>query len=156
MTIKKYMEITGVTKRKYVEKWIQEGLIPGVKHNKNTGEYIFPPSARRPYRSRLKSDSDALAIYTSMLNACLKREHISPATYRSIMNDNQFYTYINELISNELIIQRIEDGIIYYDATLKCAMYKGKNFQEIKKFIIECIKAISYGTTTALCDRTVA
>ena len=41
MTIKEYMVKTGVTKKKYVYVWIEKGLIPGVKQDDKTREFIF-------------------------------------------------------------------------------------------------------------------
>lgn len=41
MTIREFMVKTGVTKRKYVEKWIEMKLIPGVLKDENTGEWFF-------------------------------------------------------------------------------------------------------------------
>ena len=46
MTLKNYMKKTGVTKRKYVEEWLDKDLIPGVSKDTQTGEYVFPNSAR--------------------------------------------------------------------------------------------------------------
>ena len=62
MTIKEYMVKTGVTKKKYVYVWIEKGLIPGVKQDDNTGEFIFPQSARRSYRPRLRANAKANII----------------------------------------------------------------------------------------------
>lgn len=154
MTIKEYMKKTGVTKRKYVEKWIKEGLIPGVEKDKNTGELIFPRSARRPYRPRLKANSDASVIRASILNACLKREYISAKIY--YMSDGEFLSLINDLLVAELISQRDEDGVTYYDSTIKSDTCRGKSIQTIRRFVIDCLgevsERVSYGVTKALCE----
>lgn len=46
--MKEYMRRNGVSKKKYVLKWIQEDKIPGVMKDSATGEHVFPDSARRP------------------------------------------------------------------------------------------------------------
>ena len=53
MTINEYMKKNNVSKKKYVESWLEDDLIPGVTKDKKTGELFFPQSARRTYRPRL-------------------------------------------------------------------------------------------------------
>ncbi|MCH5198140.1 MAG: hypothetical protein J1E34_04450 [Oscillospiraceae bacterium] len=152
MNIKDYMRKVGVSKKKYVEVWLEKGLIPGVKEDENTGELFFPPSARRPYRPRLCNSAKASTIRASILNACLKREYISEKIYG--MSKGEFLSFINDLLRSELISVRIEDGITYYDSTIKSDMYEGKSLKAIKKFIIDCMGEITekaaYGTIKAL------
>ena len=154
MTIREFMVKTGVTKRKYVEKWIEMKLIPGVLKDKNTGEWIFPESARRPYRPRHKTSADAMTIRAGMVNACIKRHHISKEIYG--LSEGEFSSYIDELISSDLIRIRKEDGIDYYDSTLKSATYEGKSFNTIKKLVVDCLGEfagkISYGAVKAICE----
>lgn len=153
MTLKDYMEKTGVTKRKYVDEWLDKELIPGVVKDKNTGEYIFPDSARRPYRPRFKPTANATTIRTSILNACLNREYISCAIYN--MSNGEFLSFIGDLTKAGLISERIEDGIIYYDSTTKSDSYRGKSINVIRKFIIDCfgttVEKAAYGAVKALC-----
>lgn len=155
MTAKEYMKKTGVTKRKYVDEWIKKELIPGVKKDKKSGEYLFPDSARRPYRSRLKPNASATKIRASILNACLKREYISYKTYG--MSKGEFSSYVNDLLKTGLIKKRIEDNIAYYDSTAKSDTCRGKSIATIRKFVVSCLKEMAaeaaYGATRALCDR---
>lgn len=154
MTIKEYMKKTGVTKKKYVENWLKEGLVPGVRKDNVSGEWIFPDSARRPYRARLKSNSDACMIRASILNACLKREYVSYKTYH--MSKGEFLSFINDLLTAELICERVEDNITYYDSTIKSDKYRGKSVKVIRKFIIDCLGEVvekaTYGMTKALLE----
>lgn len=155
MTLKKYMEKTGVTKRKYVEEWLDKDLIPGVGKDPQTGEYIFPDSARRPYRPRLKPTANATTIRASILNACLKREYISCHIYN--MSQGEFQSFINDLLNAELIRERIEEGVTYYDSTPKSDAYRGKSIKAIREFIIDCLGTVvektAYGATKALCEK---
>lgn len=155
MTINEFMKKVGVSKKKYVEKWIENGLIPGVSKDLKTGEWIFPDSARRPYISRCKPNADASTIRASILNACIKRQYISNKTY--YLSEGEFLRYIDELINADLISIRIEDQIIYYDSTLKSDAYKNNSIEELRKFTLECIGIVaektSYGITKAVTDR---
>lgn len=155
MTLTEYMKNTGVTKRKYVEEWLDKDLIPGVSKDTQTGEYVFPNSARRPYRPRLKSTANATTIRTSILNACLKRQYISCDIYN--MSHGEFQSFVNDLLKAELIIERVEDGITYYDSTSKSDGYRGKCIKTIRKFVIDCLgvtaEKVAYGTTKALCEK---
>ena len=154
MTINEYMKKNNVSKKKYVESWLEDDLIPGVTKDKKSGELFFPKSARRPYRPRLKATSDASVIRASILNACLKREHVSYKTYH--MSNGEFLSFINDLIIAGLIKERIEDGITYYDSTIKSDKYRHESFKNLKKFVIDCMsevaESIAYGTTKAMCE----
>ena len=158
MTVKEYMKRTGVTKRKYVEEWLNKGLIPGVNKDAKTGEYIFPDSARRPYRPRLKPTANATTIRASILNACLKREYISCTIYN--MSNGEFQSFINNLLKAELISERVEDGITYYDSTPKSDGYRGKSIKAIRAFVIDClgiaVEKVAYGATKAFCEKSIA
>ena len=152
MTFKDYMKKTRVTKRKYVDEWLEKDLIPGVSKDSQTGEYIFPNSARRPYRPRLKSNANAPTIRASILNACLKREYIFHGIYN--MSHGEFLSFINDLLKAELISERVEDGITYYDSTIKSDIYRGKSIKVIRKFVIDCLGTViektAYGAMKAL------
>lgn len=153
MTVAEFMKKTGVSKRKYVEAWITQDLIPNVKRDETTGALCIPDSARRPYCPRVKADSDANAIRASMLNACLRRQHISPKIYW-FLSEGEFFGYINDLIRAELIRERVEDEISYYDATPKSRECSGRTCRAIRKFVIDCLgkmaERAAYGTVQAL------
>lgn len=158
MTINEFMKKVGVSKKKYVEKWIECDLIPGVIKDDETGEWFLPNSARRPYRSKCRANASASTIRASILRACLKREHISNETYN--MSEGEFLRFIEELVNADLISVRIEDGITYYDSTIKSDTYKNKSVKELKKIILECIGIVaektSYGTTKAIMDHSLS
>lgn len=156
MNINEFMKKVGVSKKRYVEDWVRLGLIPGVTKDENTGELDFPASARRPYRAHCKPDASASTIRASIINACLKKQYISNATY--CMSEGEFAAIINDLENAGLICTRIEDEIVYYDSTSKCDEYKGKTIKELQKFVVECIgtvaEKVSYGATKAFLDKT--
>lgn len=112
-----------------VLKWIYDGLIPMASVD---NDYI-PDSAREPYRTKAKK---ADSIYKSIVKACVDQKHVCPKTYK--ICDDEFYGYINQLVDAGLIVKRETDNVTYYDATV--LVLKGN-----KKFIIDSIKAISYG-----------
>ena len=49
--LKGFMNFAGVTKKKYVDDWIDKDLIPGAFRDKEKNTYSFPDSSRRPYRN---------------------------------------------------------------------------------------------------------
>ena len=107
MTIKEFMQKTGVSKKVYVENWIREGLIPGVLKDEKTGELIFPSSARRPYKPRFKSDANASTVRASILNACLKREYISSKIYS--MSEVKFKVITPSGVLYESLINKLTE-----------------------------------------------
>lgn len=134
--INQYIKKVGVTKKSYVQKWIDHGQIPGVQKDKD-GNYQFPDSARRPYQSRCNSKSTAKVIRGAIVNACLKRQYISADTFS--LSEKEFDSYVTDLIRAELIVKREEDGIVYYDSTLKSDSVKGEKASEIVKWVNRCI-----------------
>lgn len=138
LTMKEFMEKVGVTKQAYVLEWIDRKLIPGVQKEGDT--YLFPDSARRPYRSRCKPNCSAKIIRGAIVNACLKRQHISASTF--CLSDGEFESYVDDLIKAELIISRKEDGIYYYDSTLKSEQFSELGVEKIAKQVHKCICAI--------------
>ena len=54
-------------------------------------------------------------------------------------------SFIAELEKADLLRIRIEDGIEYYDSTLKSSAYANRSLNEIKSFVIEALKAVSEG-----------
>ena len=130
MTISEYAEKHD-KKIETVLKWIYEGLIPRASVD---NDYI-PNSARKPYRSNARK---AESIYKSIVNACLKSEHISAKTFG--LCEDEFEAYIDQLTKAKLITKRITDDVMYYDASISASEFKRKEF-------IDIIAAISYGTS---------
>lgn len=129
-------------KRKTVEKWIKDDLIPKADLEK---DYI-PESARPPYtKARAKN---AKSIYVSMVKAAYNRKHILPVLYK--ICDDEFNGYIERLVNAGCIVKRISDDITYYDATLQANEVN-------QKFILNALKVISNGVsegvTTAVINK---
>lgn len=130
MTLENFMENYGLKNKKTVVDWISKGYIPGANLEKN---YV-PDSARPPYtRARAKN---AGSIYMSIVDASYKRRQVFPALYR--LCDEEFESYIENLVQAGLIIKRITDGVIYYDAAVQVENLK-------RKFILEAVKAVPNG-----------
>ncbi|WP_337942388.1 DUF1016 N-terminal domain-containing protein [Ruthenibacterium lactatiformans] len=138
MTKREFMRKTGITKIKYVDRWLDQQLIPGAYLDKEKGEWYIPPSARRPYIARIKPGAKANTIRASIVKACLKRQHISAKTY--FMSPGEFEAMLDELETLGVIRRRIEDGITYFDDTPKSASWQGNSNRQIEKAIHELFK----------------
>ena len=123
--------------------WIYNGLIPMASVDRN---YI-PDSARIPHTSSAVKTS---SIYVSIVDACIKRRHVCPKTFK--MCEGEFLAIIERLVNANLIERRVADGVTYYDATPQAAQQTGS----IKKFVLEAIEKVSagvaYGVTKASLD----
>lgn len=146
ISLSTYMKCVGVTRKEYVAGWIENELIPGVVKAPDIESTLFPDSARRPYkdRSKIKATSEASKIRTHIMKASLNREQITKEMCH--LNQMEFNGFINELVAADLIRLRIEEGITYYDATIKSEVYEGKTFGELRKFTLDALKAIAKGT----------
>lgn len=139
LSMKEYMEKVGVTKEEYVINWINQDLIPGVRKS-TEGSYLFPESARRPYRARCKERTNAKTIRASIVNACLKQQYISPSTFH--LSKSEFESYIADLAKRGLIVQREDDGIVYYGSTAESEKLKGIGVKELAKKVHKCIVVV--------------
>lgn len=61
----------------------------------------------------------------------------------------EFESYIRDLEGAGLISVRIEDGIVYYDSTLKSDAYSGWNLGEIMRFVCTALELTSKLVTVA-------
>ena len=146
MDLKKFMKKTGVTKKKYVDKWIDDDLIPGAV--RKDGVYSFPESARRPYRGgNLKAGLSADKIRAHIVKAAILRHHISANSCH--MSAGEFSAMITDLANADLIQIRVEDGVTYYDSTQKTRDYAKKSLHELGRFVQDCLKSLAEGATTA-------
>lgn len=154
MTIAQFMKKTGATKKKYVEEWLEAGLIPGARLV--DGVWDIPESARRPYRSRCGVNAKASTICTAMVNACLQRQHIMVATFPQL-DQTEFDAYIAQLAAADLIALRQADGVTYYDSTAKSRAMEGEKWQKLQKFVVLCLGAVvehaAYGVAKACLDK---
>lgn len=148
---REFMRKTGITKIKYVDRWLDQQLIPGAYLDKEKGEWYIPPSARRPYIARIKPGAKANTIRASIVKACLKRQHISAKTY--FMSPGEFEAMLDELETLGVIRRRIEDGITYFDDTPKSASWQGNSNRQIEKAIHELFKVAVESVVKASVER---
>ncbi|MBS6463190.1 MAG: hypothetical protein KH352_07340 [Ruminococcus sp.] len=141
MNIDKFASINNV-KRKTVEKWINDGLIPRANLE---GDYI-PDSARPPFtKARAKN---ANAIYVSMVKAAFNRKHILPVLYN--ICEDEFNAYIDNLVAAGCIERRTSDEVTYYDATIQASNI---NKEHILNMVRSAARGISEGITTTVLNR---
>ncbi len=152
ISLKEYMNNTGVTKVKYVERWLENGWIPGVIKGNKVSDTLFPDSARRPYSSRwLKPGINADKLRVHIVKACLSRRHISKEL--CFASAREFEVLVSELEQAGLISRSVEDGITYFDSTQKSQSFVGKSSAAFRKFVLEAVeaaaKAAAEGAVTA-------
>lgn len=147
MNYKEFMEKTKVTKRKYVEDWLNNDLIPGVKYADDIENAQFPDSSRRPYNPHTKN-LPASKIYCHILKACNKKEHVLPKTFS--IDQTEFDSYINNLENEKYIVKRVVDGIEYYDLTMLGSEYTDNKIEEI---FFKLVESATKGQTSAVLAR---
>lgn len=151
MNLHNYMKKVGVTKAKYVERWIEQDLIPGIEKGESLVDTKFPDSARRPYcEGSLKPGLPADKIRAHIVKACIQRKHITKDI--CFASQGEFDCYICDLEKAGLITKRIEDGIVYYDSTLKSDTYNEKSLAVIRKLVCDAIEAAAKGATSAMLE----
>lgn len=151
MSLQEYMRKVGVTKTKYVERWIERNLIPGIEQGESLADTKFPDSARRPYcEGSLKPELSADKIRAHIVKACIQRRHITKDTCYA--SQGEFDGYICDLERAGLITKRLEDGIVYYDSTLRSDTYTGKSLQVIRQFVCDAIESATKGATAAMLE----
>lgn len=151
MNLHDYMRKVGVTKAKYVERWITQDLIPGIEKGESLVDTKFPDSARRPYcEGSLKPGLPADKIRAHIVKACIQRKHITKDI--CFASQGEFDCYICDLEKAGLITKRIEDGIVYYDSTLKSDTYNDEGLAVIRQFVCDAIEAAAKGAASALLE----
>lgn len=135
MTIEQFMNNNSIKRRKRVEKWIENGYIPNASLENN---YI-PNSARLPYvEARAKN---AKGIYHSIIHATMLRKHVVPELYK--ISEDEFETYIHNLIDSGVIRIRTEDEVRYYDITYDYINLKEQEiFQTVNNFLNASINTV--------------
>ena len=136
-------------KEKTVDKWLNDGLIPGAFKDES-GEWFIPNSARVPYvKARAKTKD---SIFVSIVNASYQGFHVMAKLYG--ISDKEFDGYITQLVSAGLIIIRKEDGVLYYDKTLDSKEFLDKNNKTsyVKNFVLDAIEKVSKGITNAILE----
>lgn len=147
MTIKEFMESNNIIREKTVNKWIVDGLIPGVKTDPQTNETIIPDNARPPYtKARAKNST---AIYKSIVKACIERKSVFASLYK--ISQTEFAHYVTELEDAGFIRSEVIDDITYYYATIKSDEFiKSKTPLDLLKSAIE---SAAKGATSAVIDK---
>lgn len=145
MDIDAFKAKCGISSNRYIEDWLEKGLIPGVRSGPSLEDFCFPNSARRPYRYRgkIKPITNASSIRVHIVNACIRREHITKEM--CFITQNEFNDMIKDLVKCGLITVRKEDNITYYDSTSKSDLYEGKKLSIIRKFVLDALEAMSKG-----------
>lgn len=155
MNYKEYMSRVGVSKRIYIEKWLENDLIPGVTGKENIETAFFPESARRPYADKwLTANTDANKIRAHVVKAAIQRRHISAR--QCFMSDMEFSNMIKELVDADLIRIRVEDEIEYYDSTLKSKELEDIHLDVVRKFVLDAIEAATKGAASAAIEKLIA
>jgi hypothetical protein len=130
MDVNEFMNIFNLKKKETVMNWLEQGLLPGAKKDRESGEWVIPELARPPYtRARAKSTS---SIYYSIVRACIDRKGVCAKLYK--INQAEFDVYIQILKREELIDVRIDNGVEFYFATLKSQSFF-ENEKGLKKYI---------------------
>ncbi len=121
-------------KEETVREWCRRKYIRGVKIDPQTGEYIIPDSAKRPYTQKGSPKGDA--IYTSIVKAVMNEMDVCAELYN--MDPAEFHGYINELISVGIIdtYNASDTGIRYYRQTLKSSEFSKLPKNKVSKFLL--------------------
>jgi len=98
----------------------------------------------------LKPELSADKIRAHIVKACIQRRHITKDTCYA--SQGEFDGYICDLERAGLITKRLEDGIVYYDSTLRSDTYTGKSLQVIRQFVCDAIEAATKGATSAMLE----
>lgn len=156
MDLNGYLKKTGVSKKKYVDRWIDKDLIPGAKRDADKKSYQFLESSLRPYQnSGLKPGAKADNLRAHIVKAALLRQYISHSM--CYMSKGEFNQMVSEMVDAGLLQLRTEDGVVYIDSTLKSNAYLDKSVAEIRKFVLDCLatvtKAAAEGVTKACLDK---
>lgn len=135
-----------------IQKWLEQGYIPGASQDPETEKWEIPSHARPPYtRARAKT---AQSVCVSIVDASNKRRHVFPSLYH--LDPSEFEGYIDVLVKADLICRRTVDAVTYYDATLKGQEYASRSMSRLKKMVAEClsttVEAIAKGCTSAVLE----
>ncbi|MBR6950247.1 MAG: hypothetical protein IKH56_00780 [Oscillospiraceae bacterium] len=138
------MEKVNVSKKKYVDAWIDKGLIPGAERDMETNTYRFPDSARRPYQKGLKGGMNAERLRTHIVKAALERKYISAEI--CFTSPREYKVMVDALVEAGLIQRRHEDGIEYLDSTMKSEAYINRDVKELHRIVLEAVAALTKAT----------
>ena len=134
MTISEFAQQNNI-KVSLIQKWVSNGLIPGVTKDSQNGEINIPQNARVPYTAARATSEDS--IYTSIATACINKKHVVNQLYN--ISEDKFEDYINNLVASNIIVIRNENNVAYYDATISAqnAFQNGK--KEFREYIVTSI-----------------
>lgn len=151
MTIKEFMESNDIKSKQTVNKWIINGLIPGVKTDSQTNEIIIPDNARPPYTKARAQNSTA--IYKSIVKACIERKAVFASLYK--ISQTEFTHYVAELEDAGFIHSEVIDDITYYYATIKSDEFiKSKTPLDLLQTCLKAaIESATKGAASAMMDK---
>lgn len=131
--------------------WVKKGYLPGVVPTEDGKDWYIPERACPPYTKARATNANA--IYTSIVSACLSRKRPIAAIYKC--SQQEFDTYISELAKAGLIRIEIEDGISYYYATPTSEEYTNRTKRELQKFVISCVLNIVEAGAKGITEATI-
>ena len=122
-----------------VKGWCKKNYIRGARQDPDTGDYIIPSSAKRPYTINGSPKGDG--IYTSIVKAVLNDMDVCAALYD--MDSAEFDKYIDQLKAFGVIDTYIsaDTGIEYYCRTLESSKFSKFPKNKVRKLISEFAKA---------------
>ena len=136
MNINEFMNRYEIKTKKSVVRWLNENYIDGAIFNNN--EWVIPNSARLPYtRIKNKSHLNANKLRAYIVKSSISRLHIN--CHILGISENEFNMMIQDLVNHNLIQIRREDGINYYDSTVKSNEIFTRNFAKFTKIITEIV-----------------
>ena len=149
MNLKQYMEKAQVSRKKYVDAWIDMALIPGAVRDEGRVNYSFPDSSRRPYRdSGLKPGVPADKLRAHIVKAAVARQYISAGS--CFMTQGEFDAMVDEMVAAGIVQRRTEDGVTYIDSTLKSDPCKKSGVKEIRRFVMDCLQTAAKAAAEGL------
>ncbi len=121
-----------------VKEWCKKKYIRGVSQDPDTGEYIIPVSAKRPYTVNGSPKGDS--IYTSIVKAVIEGKDVCAELYK--MDPAEFDKYIEQLKAVGVIDTYIsaDTGIEYYCQTLESAAFSKLTKNKVRKYLTELMK----------------
>lgn len=122
-----------------VKGWCKKKYIRGVSQDPDTGDYIIPASAKKPYTVNGSPKGDG--IYTSIVKAVIDGQDVCAELYK--MDPAEFDKYIDQLKEVGVIDTYIsaDTGIEYYCQTLKSEEFSKFTKNKVRKFLLEFAQA---------------
>lgn len=121
------------------KKWAEDGLLP-ISSKKGDMIYLIY-GARKIYYSKSKTANGILA---SIVYASNKRMHVVPESFgKNCLNQEEFDSYIDELVEAKCLKRRKIGGLTYYDAGINAN-------KRIETPYSACLKAVEVAVPVAI------